>query len=617
MRPLIAEDELDAIRAEALEGDTKEGEPEEAGPDPLEGLLERVETDKGAVFEPEVLERLRSLKKENRAEWERMRAKFKELKVGVTSLDDAMRGDDDRGGRGPSQSDVLMSLAADAVLFHSADDTAYADVEISGHRETWAVRSRGFRRWMQNQYFEETNSAPPSEALQAVINSIEARALKCGPEMPVHVRVGGHEDTIYIDLGDPHWHAIEVDSLGWRVVDTPPIRFRRSAGVKPLPIPQPGGSIDQLRAFLNVQSDSDFVLIASWALAVLRDKGPYPVLVVTGEQGSSKSTFSEIVRSLLDPNTAPLRSLPREERDLYISATNSHMMVFDNVSSLHYWLSDAFCRLSTGGALVLRQLHTDQDEILFEACRPIILNGIEDIVGRPDLADRAIFLSLAAIPEDKRRPAAELWADFNEQRPKLLGVLLDALSEGLRNVASTELPELPRMADFAVWAAACETALWPAGTFWAAYNENREQTVDTVIDADPVASTVKSLMLTRGIWTGTASDLLAALSEKTGEKVSRSKGWPDTPRALSGRLKRAMTFLRKTGIEIEFHREGRARTRTIQITRSDFDTDNQGEFASFASASSAPPDRTDATDAKLQAEQVPKNKGIEEWRAEL
>jgi len=612
MKPLIEEDELDAIRAEAL-GDA----PPEAGPDPLEGLLERVETDKGAVFEPEVLERLRRLKKENRAEWERMRAKLKELKIGVTSLDDAMRGDDDRSGRGPSQSDVLMNLAGDAVLFHSADDTAYADVEINGHRETWAVRSRGFRRWLQNQYFEETSSAPPSEALQAVINSIEARALKCGPELPVHVRVGGHEGAIYIDIGDPHWHAIEVDASGWRVVETPPIRFRRSAGVKPLPLPQPGGSIDQLRTFLNVQSESDFVLIASWALAVLRDKGPYPVLVVTGEQGSSKSTFSEIVRSLLDPNTAPLRSLPREERDLYISATNSHMMVFDNVSSLHYWLSDAFCRLSTGGALVLRQLHTDQDEILFEACRPIILNGIEDIVSRPDLADRAIFLSLAAIPEDRRRPAAELWEDFYAQRPQLLGVLLDALSEGLRNVATTELPELPRMADFAIWASACETALWPEGTFWAAYNENREQTVDTVIDADPVASTVRSLMLTRRIWTGTATDLLSALSEKAGEKVSRSKGWPDTPRALSGRLKRAMTFLRKTGITIEFHREGAARTRTIQIIRSDFETADREEFASFASASSATSDRTDAKDAKVRPEQVAKNKGIDEWRVEL
>jgi hypothetical protein len=196
-------------------------------------------------------------------------------------------------------------------------------------------------------------------------------------------------------------------------------------------------------------------------------------------------------------------------------------------------------------------------------------------------------------------------------------VLLDALSEGLRNVGTTELPELPRMADFAVWAAACETALWPAGTFWAAYNENREQTVDTVIDADPVASTVKSLMLTRRVWTGTATDLLSVLSEKAGEKVSRSKGWPDTPRALSGRLKRAMTFLRKTGIAIEFHREGAARTRTIQIIRSDFDTSDREDFASFASASSAPSDRTDAKDAKVRPEQVAKNKGIEEWRVEL
>ena len=147
----------------------------------------------------------------------------------------------------------------------------------------------------------------------------------------------------------------------------------------------------------------DFVLVVAWALACLRNRGPYPVIVLSGEQGSAKSTFSAILRALLDPNTAPLRALPREDRDLFIAASNGHVLTFDNVSGLPAWISDTLCRLATGGGFAVRQLYTDQDEVLFDAARPVILNGIEDIVTRPDLADRAVFLTLEPIPEERRR----------------------------------------------------------------------------------------------------------------------------------------------------------------------------------------------------------------------
>ena len=74
-----------------------------------------------------------------------------------------------------------------------------------------------------------------------------------------------------------------------------------------------------MRTFLNLKTDADFVLVVAWALAALRDRGPYPVIVLSGEQGSGKSTISAVLRALLDPNTAPLRALPREDRDLFIA----------------------------------------------------------------------------------------------------------------------------------------------------------------------------------------------------------------------------------------------------------------------------------------------------------
>src|SRR6185437_4707130 len=146
---------------------------------------------------------------------------------------------------------------------------------------------------------------------------------------------------------------------------------------------------------------------------------------------------------------------------LYIAAGNGYLLVFDNVSHLSPWLSDALCRLASGGGFATRMLYTDQDEVLIDATRPVILNGIEDFVARPDLGDRCVFLALTPIAHDERRTEAELNAAFEARRPALLGVLLDAIAHGLRALPHVRLDAKPRMADFARWAMACgDDFLW-------------------------------------------------------------------------------------------------------------------------------------------------------------
>lgn len=561
--------------------------------DPLDGLVERTATDAGTAFAPEALERLAALRRDDRAAFEALRAKLKKVGCRVTALDDAIAEESGGvSGRGPTQADVLIDLAQSAEVFHAPDGTGFADLDINGHRETWPIRAKGFRRWLARRFFEATGGAPSSEALQSALNVVEAKAHFDAPERRVHVRVGGLDGRLYLDLGDETWRAVEIDVAGWRVIDHAPVRFRRAAGLQGLPAPVAGGSVEALRSFLNVRSDADFVLVIAWALASLRNRGPYPVIALSGEQGSAKSTFSAILRALLDPNTAPLRALPREDRDLFIAATNGHVLAFDNVSGLPAWISDTLCRLATGGGFAVRQLYSDHDEVLFDAARPVILNGIEDIVTRPDLADRALFLTLEPIPEERRRPEQELWQAFEAERPRILGALLDAVVKGLAMLPQTRLDKLPRMADFALWATACETALWPAGTFWSAYRGNRDEAVEGVIDADPIAAAVRALMAAGTEWTGNASELLGALGEMTGERIAKSKTWPDSPRALAGRLRRAATFLRKIGIEIGFGREGRARTRIIRISTTEPSLPKtEGARPSASSAQSAPPHR--------------------------
>jgi hypothetical protein len=205
-----------------------------------------------------------------------------------------------------------------------------------------------------------------------------------------------------------------------------------------------------------------------------------------------------------------------------------------------------------------------------------------------------LFLTLEPIPESRRRPEAELWTAFEVDRPYILGTLLDVVVEGLKRLPETRLEELPRMADFALWATACETAIWPAGTFWMAYSGNRDEAVAGVIESDPVANVVRALMATRTEWTGTASDLLDALTELVSEAQRKSKSWPNTPSILSGRLRRAATFLRKAGIEIAFDREtNHKRSRSIHISAL---PESGGDFASAPSASSAPDNKSTGSD---------------------
>jgi hypothetical protein len=441
---------------------------------------------------------------------------------------------------------------------------------VNGHRENWPIRSKGFKRWLLRGFYESTQSAASSDATQAALGVLEARAQFDAPEHEVHVRVAGLEGCIYIDLADRDWRAIEIDESGWRVVADPPVYFRRSSGMKPLPEPVAGGSLKgDLRPLLNVKTDDEFVLTVAWLLAALCPTGPYPVLALAGEQGSAKSMRSNFLRALIDPNSVPLRALPRSEHDVFIAAHNSHVLAYDNASGLPDWLSDTFCRLATGGGFSTRELYTDQDEVLFGSKRPIILNGIADIATRPDLADRSIVQTLTAISDERRKLETELWADFERKRPRILGALLDAVSHGLTILPDVKLDRKPRMADFAQWVTACEGALWAKGTFIAAYSGNIEEAVETVLENDQVAAVLRTYMdMTPDGFRGTAADLLKALNDVASETQQKAKGWPKRPAGLGSLLRRIAPPLRKVGIEITFDRTpGGKRTRTITIAR--------------------------------------------------
>jgi hypothetical protein len=463
-----------------------------------------------------------------------------------------------RGGEGPPQRDVLATLIDDVELWHAKDHEAFATVPINGHQENWSVRSRMFKAWLRWRYRDKIGSALGGQALEDALLLMEARAEFDGAVHDVFFRVAPTDGAIYLDLGAATWRAVKITAEGWEVVERPPVKFRRSAHMLPLPEPERGGSVELLRPFLNVATEASFRLMVAWLVMALRGRGPYPILVIGGEQGSGKSSAAELLRNLIDPCIAPIRAAPRDERDLVIAARNQHIMALDNMSGVADWLADGLCRLATGGGYATRALTTDWDEVIFDITRPIILNGIPDLTARADLSDRALTVQLRTIDETARRTADAVKAEFSGARAEILGALFDAVSCALRELPHVRLDRLPRMADFALWSTAAERGIgWEPGSILELYRANCEDAVEIVLDADPVAQGLQAIVPNDGDeWSGTATELLAVIEGKVSDAVRKSRSWPHLANQLGGRLRRVMPALRLHGVEIAFAKHG-------------------------------------------------------------
>jgi hypothetical protein len=497
-------------------------------------------------------------------------------------------GADQGAGPAASGADARVALTDEAELFHTGDveDEVYATVPVGDHRETWPVKSDGFRTWLRRQYWLRNRSAPSAAAFNDAIAVIEAKARFDGQAHKVSVRLAGGDDEVWLDLGDTRCRAVRITPAGWQVVEDPPVKFRRTRGMLPLPEPVRGGSIDELFPFVNLggarEKDSpgrsQQILLKACLVTCLRPGKPYPVLEVTGEQGSGKTTFVRVFRSLIDPNLAPLRSPPHEELDLVIAAKNTHIIAIDNQSAVPPWLSDALCRLTTGSGFSRRRLYTDDAEALFEATRPVILNGIHDLAVNGDLLDRAVRITLPQIPDTGRRTEAEFRGAFEAVRPRVLGALLDAVSIALRRLPGVRLAKKPRMADFATWAVAAADGLgYTPDEFLDAYEANRAATVDQVLDDSAVGAAVLGLMKAQGKseWAGTSGELLKALADHADEATRKRKDWPQNGKGLSNALRRLAPHLRRPdtdgrGVEIQFpdpnRRHGHGRRRVLTMT---------------------------------------------------
>ncbi len=192
---------------------------------------------------------------------------------------------------------------------------------VNGHIEHCGVRSRRFRFfWLRNEMFNDGQITLGRKAVDDFIETLAARATFSPDQFDAHLRVADlgvrTGSTWQTTAGGPS----RIDAKGWQVLERPPVKFVRPQGKLALPAPKRGGTIDDLRDFLNVATEADFYMVVAWLLAALWPTGPYPILVISGEHGSAKSTTARLLRSIVDPNVAPIRTPPREDRDMLIAA---------------------------------------------------------------------------------------------------------------------------------------------------------------------------------------------------------------------------------------------------------------------------------------------------------
>jgi hypothetical protein len=451
-----------------------------------------------------------------------------------------------------NQTDELIEMAvSDADLFATpADEIAYAAIRKTTHREVWPVHSRGFKRWLTHRYFVNSGKAPSGEALNRALATLDPIAAH-GAHAPVYLRRAEKDGKLYLDLCDDRWRAIEVSAEGWRIVETPPVYFTRSPGMMALCEPARGGGIEELRTLLTVATNCDFHLIVAWLLAALRASGPYPILALTGEGGTAKTSTARLLRGLIDPHLAKVRRPPQNERDLFVGASKTSVLVYDNLSNIPDWLSDALCVVATGGAYTARQLHTDGDEVIFSICLPVMITSVGEVIARSDLASRAITVTLGAIPDQERKSEAELDRLIEAAQPRILGALLDAASHGLRGSPHIAVERLPRLARFMQWAQACEGAFCREGSIQAAFEKNSADATDGVLEADSVALALMGFLAANGgAWRGKGEQLLSHLAAWAPQDATREKSWPRDPTRLSSRLTLAAPSLRQKGIMI-------------------------------------------------------------------
>jgi hypothetical protein len=444
---------------------------------------------------------------------------------------------------------VKLAIKNSFELWHTVNNDAYITVPVNNHKEHYKLssKSRAIRIWLGRVGSDYMDKTVGGSTIKDVINVLEGKAIYDGKEYELHIRKAQYDNKIYVDMGDAAWTVIEISKDGWKIIKECDVKFKRSKNMLPLPMPERGGEIDDLKDLINATNEENWILTLAWLTQAFWCRGPYAHLYLRGPQGTMKSYIMKILKTISDPSAAIKRNLTNSEQDTAIALGSESITCFDNLSGIIDRLADLFCIASTGGVSAKRALYTDDEESVIRMKCAILMNGIDDLGQRGDLLDRTIVLDLEKAAF--RKTEKEIDAEIEEKKSKLLGALLDMTAQGLENIDSIELEDPPRMADFASWACACLDGA--AKRFMEIYTESRTNSSIDLADLNRLPSAIYSFVRNRPdkMWKGSASLLLADINHYAGIRPGYElEGWPTTPDKMGSELRRFSPSLETKGI---------------------------------------------------------------------
>lgn len=495
-----------------------------------------------------------------------------------------------KDNRKKSENTLELAKAECVELFTDQYTKPYAVIRVNSHAETLSLQSQKFRNWIAKLYYDAHGGTLSSEDITSTLNVLKAEAQFNGNQRVLDVRVVGDDSSFYYDLTNPEWQCIKISKNGWKV-EAVPVVFTRYANHKPQAYPAksyPPDIFEKFMQLVNIPDEEDRLLLKCYIISLFIPKIPKPALMLHGQQGSTKTTLQELIKSLVDPSITPTLSFPKDSTELMQKLAHNYIAYFDNVSHIPDWISDDLCKAVTGSGFSKRALYTDDDDVIYSFKRCIGFNGINLAAQKADLLDRGLIIQLERMPKDKRRKLSEIWEEFEGIRPQLLGYIMDLVVQVLKRKGEVVLKETPRMADFAEYGELISRCMGnPATKFLSAYFRNIDLQTEEVLDAHPVGAAIMSAVndgypcghcdscqqhkpkecsdsrkLTE--FSGTSAELSIILDRVAGElNLTNAKGWPKAPNALSRAINDVASNLKEVGISVV--RRQTAAKRIIEI----------------------------------------------------
>ena len=308
----------------------------------------------------------------------------------------------------PDPADNIVTDALEIDTLYNWQGTAYAEVNRHGRKENLLIEGEIYKRLLRVRFRNKYETVPKTEWMTNAISMLVAIATEEGDETPVYIRQAFVGGKLYVDLSDAKRRVIEIDGDGYRESSSCPVRFLRSDKMLPLPFPVDGGTLDDLKKYINCEPE-DFPLWIGAILGMYLPTGTIPLVSLIGGDGRAKTTQGLVFLSLVDPTIVKGCSPPENGEDLMLAVQQRWLYFIDNLSGIPSWLSDALCRLASGGATERRTKYKDRDTSVFIAKRPCLITSITEVITKADLDSRTLKFDLPSV-RDRRMTEAELWA---------------------------------------------------------------------------------------------------------------------------------------------------------------------------------------------------------------